>query len=218
MHPSELSSACVKSTRRKQARLLLSFCWLVSLPGVAGCALQRFEAPKSSAGFRLASASEPCVEARRHRRYYLLFGVLPLNSSDPAAFTGTAPRRFEERVTGSDLAITILGGWAISLVRRTTIMLKCPQLEPAPVASQDAAQDRALMELLRGREVVLLGQKGERFPGNHRVGLTLRNRTEVFRYSATGKARRCGYAQGRPSDGGQCSVAGILDPERKPDS
>lgn len=73
----------------------------------------------------LADADAECSESYRDGQWAFGFGALPLN--DPLAeFRPDASAiRISERFEWYDLLITVAGGWAISLVRKSVIVENC---------------------------------------------------------------------------------------------
>ncbi|MBI3394353.1 MAG: hypothetical protein HY042_00810 [Spirochaetia bacterium] len=77
----------------------------------------------------MAGVGQDCKVAATENRYFLLFGAVPISKATPPVFTPEQGRtyRITEKTTWTDAAITLLGGWAVTLTRRTIEVESCAE-------------------------------------------------------------------------------------------
>lgn len=99
---------------------------VILLSLLTSCVTQRYFG--KTAPVVLGNGDE-CVSVSSTGRYYLLFGAVPISSIEGPALTAEEGRSFRitERSTFKDFAVTILGGWALTLTRRTVEVESCRQ-------------------------------------------------------------------------------------------
>lgn len=90
-----------------------------------GCITQQYITP--GAPFAIGKGGTDCTLVASDRRYFALFGAVPLNKGGLPAFTPEPGKsyRITDRATGWDIALTALGGWALTLTRRTIEVESC---------------------------------------------------------------------------------------------
>lgn len=103
-----------------------AFVFLTLLPAVfSHCVTQQYVTPGTP--FALGKGGADCTVVASDRRYFALFGAIPLSNGGLPAFTPEPGKsyRITDRATGWDIALTALGGWALTLTRRTIEVESC---------------------------------------------------------------------------------------------
>ncbi len=92
----------------------------------SSCVTQQYTT--SGAPFALGKGGPDCTVVASERRYFALFGAIPITKGGLPAFTPEPGKsyRITDRATGWDVALTALGGWALTLTRRTVEVESCP--------------------------------------------------------------------------------------------
>ncbi|MBX7057947.1 MAG: hypothetical protein K1X75_07760 [Leptospirales bacterium] len=129
------------------------------------CIEAQLQSPAADRRVVLASPEAACETIGEFSRWYLLFGVLPLPwISDSPEFSTADNRsmRIQEKISWLDAAITLGGGWLLSLTRRTLELQSCEEhLAVVGAAERQAELQSQLDALMRGAGRVVLHLQDE---------------------------------------------------------
>lgn len=134
------------------------------------CVTARYGRPEGAEAAAFASAAgDECRAVASEGRYAFLFGAIPI-SAEPPAFSPKqgASYRIVERADWLDYAVTVLGGWAVTLTRMTVEVQECAEDVLVVGRTQREAEERAALDALTRAhpgETALILRDGETLVG-----------------------------------------------------
>ncbi|PJZ51412.1 LIC_13076 family protein [Leptospira adleri] len=112
----------------------------------------------------LASADAACKVAAVEPLYSFLFGLVPVFRKPEPSVPSGQTLRITEVTNWKDYAVTLVGGWAITLVRRTRTIEFCEEsLFASSWNPERQTVDQTLYQMAVSGKVVLLLKSGESF-------------------------------------------------------
>ena len=93
----------------------------------ANCTTLALQNPQPDAALLLDTSAAECTEDSNHKQWYLLYGAVPLNRVEPEAVFSQKAESYRLRLetTAAEAAISIPGGFFLSLTRNTLVVEKC---------------------------------------------------------------------------------------------
>ncbi|MCB1319903.1 MAG: hypothetical protein KDK34_06610 [Leptospiraceae bacterium] len=138
------------------------FVFLLAL-SLAACQTQQLALNPGPQPVALASnAATDCQPVASEAQYYLLFGAYRFWGDPPTAVQlgVNTSYRLQDRMTWLDWTVTILGGWAVTVTRRTATLEQCSERVAIIGEAERQAQEREMTDQLvrarRGDSAVLL--------------------------------------------------------------
>ena len=110
-----------------QYKLQWFLCILLSITSFEKCKITELRSPPGKRPVILALRKTKCKTVGSFARWYLLFGAFPLNKLNKKTLFPYNNRTYiiREKARAIDLLVTFLGGWAITLTRKTITVEAC---------------------------------------------------------------------------------------------
>lgn len=98
---------------------------LILFFSLSNCTLDKHFSLDENNRIILATSKAKCEKLQEYGIYSLLFGIYPITNFRPNEYKIGSTFRITEEAQATDFLVTILGGWALTLTRKTRIIEIC---------------------------------------------------------------------------------------------